>query len=134
MRCALDAQPRGQQAQPPQSHCSRSADLEKDRGRMRELEGFDQRGDCGWLQYRLGSPEALIKVFVSRSNCFRLVDRGSGFAAAQRERALAAGGDLRSRDEMALSAAQAIISLSRGEWPAEKVVNPGVRERFRWAP
>ena len=44
----------------------------------------------------------------------------------------AAGGDLRSRDEMALSAAQAIISLSRGEWPAEKVVNPGVREKFRW--
>jgi curli biogenesis system outer membrane secretion channel CsgG len=48
-----------------------------------------------WTQYRLGSPEALIKVFVSRSNCFRLVDRGSGFEAAQRERALAAGGDLR---------------------------------------
>jgi phosphoglycerate dehydrogenase-like enzyme len=46
----------------------------------------------------------------------------------------AAGGDLRSRDEMALSAAEAIISLSRGEWPAEKVVNPGVREKFRWAP
>ncbi len=48
-----------------------------------------------WIQYRLGSPEALIKVFVQRSNCFRLVDRGAGFAAAQRERALAAGGDLR---------------------------------------
>jgi D-3-phosphoglycerate dehydrogenase/(S)-sulfolactate dehydrogenase len=33
---------------------------------------------------------------------------------------------------MALSAARAIVSLSRGEWPAEKVVNPEVRERFRW--
>jgi phosphoglycerate dehydrogenase-like enzyme len=44
----------------------------------------------------------------------------------------AAGVDLKSRDDMALSAAQAIISLSRGEWPAEKVVNPEVRERFRW--
>jgi phosphoglycerate dehydrogenase-like enzyme len=44
----------------------------------------------------------------------------------------AAGVDLRSRDDMALSAAEAIISLSRGEWPAEKVVNPAVRERFRW--
>ena len=44
----------------------------------------------------------------------------------------AAGVDLRSRDDMALSAAGAIVSLSRGEWPAEKVVNPEVRTRFRW--
>ncbi|HEX5269258.1 MAG TPA: phosphoglycerate dehydrogenase [Gemmataceae bacterium] len=44
----------------------------------------------------------------------------------------AAGVDTRSRDDMALSAAQAIVSLSRGEWPAEKVVNPEVKERFRW--
>jgi D-3-phosphoglycerate dehydrogenase / 2-oxoglutarate reductase len=44
----------------------------------------------------------------------------------------AAGVDLQSRDDMALSAAQAIVSLSRGEWPSEKVVNPEVRARFRW--
>lgn len=44
----------------------------------------------------------------------------------------AAGVDLQSRDDMALSAAQAIISLSRGDWPAEKVVNPDVRGKFRW--
>lgn len=45
----------------------------------------------------------------------------------------AAGVDLQSRDDMALSAAQAIVSLSRGEWPTEKVVNPAVKERFRWS-
>ena len=44
----------------------------------------------------------------------------------------AAGVDLQSRDDMARSAADAIISLSRGEWPSEKVVNPQVREAFRW--
>jgi phosphoglycerate dehydrogenase-like enzyme len=44
----------------------------------------------------------------------------------------AAGVDLRSRDDMAQSAAQAIVDLSRGAWPAEKVVNPQVRQRFRW--
>ncbi len=44
----------------------------------------------------------------------------------------AAGVDVQSRDDMALSAAQAIVSLSRGEWPAEKVVNPQVRGNFRW--
>ncbi len=43
-----------------------------------------------------------------------------------------AGTDRKSRDDMALSAAQAIVSLSRGEWPAEKIVNPGVRSAFRW--
>jgi phosphoglycerate dehydrogenase-like enzyme len=44
----------------------------------------------------------------------------------------AAGVDLKSRDDMANSAAQAIISLSRGEWPAEKVVNAEVRKNFKW--
>ncbi|MBM3997477.1 MAG: hydroxyacid dehydrogenase [Planctomycetes bacterium] len=44
----------------------------------------------------------------------------------------AAGVDLQSRDDMALSAAEAIVSLSRGEWPAEKVVNPAVKATFRW--
>ena len=43
----------------------------------------------------------------------------------------AAGVDTQSRDDMALSAAEAIVSLLRGDWPAEKVVNPDVRVRFR---
>jgi len=44
----------------------------------------------------------------------------------------AAGVDLQSRDDMATAAAQAIIALSRGEWPAEQVVNPQVRAKFKW--
>ena len=44
----------------------------------------------------------------------------------------AAGVDLQSRDDMALSAAEAIASFSKGEWPAEKVVNPEVKAKFRW--
>ncbi len=47
-----------------------------------------------WSELRLGSPEALIKVFVQQSGCFSLVDRGAGLAAAQRERALSSGGNL----------------------------------------
>ena len=43
-----------------------------------------------------------------------------------------AGVDLKSRDDMALSAANAIVALHRGEWPAEQIVNPQVQERFRW--
>ena len=48
-----------------------------------------------WQQYNLESPEALIKVYVSKSKCFTLVDRGKGLAAAEGERALASSGDLR---------------------------------------
>jgi len=48
-----------------------------------------------WREYELESPEALIKIFVSESKCFTLVDRGKGLAAAQSERALASDGELR---------------------------------------
>src|SRR5256884_5821716 len=48
-----------------------------------------------WLAYNLESPEALIKVFVSQSKCFTLLDRGKGLAAAQQERALAGAGEVR---------------------------------------
>lgn len=48
-----------------------------------------------WYDLQLESPEALIKVFVSQSNCFTLLDRGKGLAAAQQERALASGGEMR---------------------------------------
>jgi phosphoglycerate dehydrogenase-like enzyme len=44
----------------------------------------------------------------------------------------AAGVDLQSRDDMAMSAAQSIVALSRGGWPAAAVVNPEVRARFKW--
>jgi curli biogenesis system outer membrane secretion channel CsgG len=47
-----------------------------------------------WEGLGLESPEALLKVFVMKSGCFTLVDRGAGFAMAQQERALASGGAL----------------------------------------
>ncbi|HEX4270643.1 MAG TPA: CsgG/HfaB family protein [Rhizomicrobium sp.] len=47
-----------------------------------------------WTGLGLESPEALLKVFVMKSQCFTLVDRGAGFAMAQQERALASGGTL----------------------------------------
>lgn len=47
-----------------------------------------------WEGLGLESPEALLKVFVMKSGCFTLVDRGKGFEMAQQERALASGGAL----------------------------------------
>ena len=49
-----------------------------------------------WTGRQLPAPSRLIKVFVSKSGCFTLVDRNSGMDAAMKERALASGGELRS--------------------------------------
>lgn len=43
-----------------------------------------------------------------------------------------AGMDVKSRDDMALSAAEAVVDLSQGRWPAEKMVNPDVKDNFQW--
>jgi curli biogenesis system outer membrane secretion channel CsgG len=51
--------------------------------------------DNWWTVMNLDSPAALIKVYVSQSHCFTLVDRGKGLAAAQAERALASSGEER---------------------------------------
>jgi curli biogenesis system outer membrane secretion channel CsgG len=48
----------------------------------------------GWTAYNLGAPSVLLKAFVSKSGCFKLVDRGAGMTALQKEQALAAGGNL----------------------------------------
>jgi phosphoglycerate dehydrogenase-like enzyme len=43
-----------------------------------------------------------------------------------------AGVDALSGEEMAKLAAQTIVQLSRGEWPAALVVNPAVKETYKW--
>lgn len=47
-----------------------------------------------WAPLQLGSPEAIIKLFVMKSGCFGLVDRGKGLASRNIERALADSGEL----------------------------------------
>lgn len=53
-----------------------------------------------WSSYQLESPAALIKLFVNKSRCFTLVDRGKGLAAMQAERDLASDGELRNRSNL----------------------------------
>ena len=53
-----------------------------------------------WQAYNLGSPETVIKVFVNKSGCFTLVDRGKGMDAAKAERELASSGELRGRSNI----------------------------------
>ena len=54
-----------------------------------------QSGNQWWTSMNLESPAALIKVYVSQSGCFTLVDRGKGLAAARAERDLAGEGEMR---------------------------------------
>lgn len=53
-----------------------------------------------WQQLGLGSPEAIIKVFVMKSGCFGLVDRGKGLASRNIERALADSGELQANSNI----------------------------------
>lgn len=49
-----------------------------------------------WREFSdIGSPEALIRLYVRQSGCFTLVNRGRGFEAALQERDLASAGELR---------------------------------------
>jgi curli biogenesis system outer membrane secretion channel CsgG len=49
-----------------------------------------------WGDLGLGSPEALIRIYVQKSKCFKLVNRSErGMAAMSRERELMGSGELR---------------------------------------
>lgn len=47
-----------------------------------------------WRELNLGSPEAIIKIFVQRSGCFTIVNRGRTMASRNLERAMADSGEL----------------------------------------
>ena len=53
-----------------------------------------------WTGQQLPAPSRLIKVYVNKSRCFTLVDRGAGLDAAMRERDLGASGELRNRSNV----------------------------------
>jgi hypothetical protein len=59
-----------------------------------------QGGINWWTKEKLPAPSTLIKVFVQQSRCFTLVDRGTGFQAGQKERDLAASGELRKQSHV----------------------------------
>nr|WP_294846765.1 CsgG/HfaB family protein [uncultured Sphingomonas sp.] len=47
-----------------------------------------------WREFNLGSPEAILRVFVQKSGCFKLVNRGRSMQSRAMERALADQGEL----------------------------------------
>lgn len=47
-----------------------------------------------WREFNLGSPEAILRVFVAQSGCFTLVNRGRSMQSRAMERALADQGEL----------------------------------------
>ncbi|VWX53607.1 CsgG/HfaB family protein [Novosphingobium sp. 9U] len=47
-----------------------------------------------WRELSLGSPEAILRVFVQKSGCFTMVNRGRSMQSRSMERALADDGEL----------------------------------------
>lgn len=60
-----------------------------------------------WTAYNLSSPEALLKLMASRSNCLRVVDRGRGLQNRDREKGLANSGDLQRGSNVGLGTVRA---------------------------
>ncbi len=75
------AQARGQQDIP---HCTRNL------GTVAIVEPDNQ----WWRQLNLGSPEAILKVFIQQSGCFTMVNRGRAMQNRNMERAMADNGEL----------------------------------------
>ena len=78
-----------------QERAQKSAEIPACSRPLGTLAVLEPEGRNWWTGQQLASPAALIKVFVSKSRCFTLVDRGRGMSAMQAERELAASGDLR---------------------------------------
>ena len=78
---AKQAQTKGELAIP---HCTRRI------GTLAIVEPDNQ----WWREYNLGSPEAILKVFVAQSGCFGLVNRGRSMQSRAMERAMADSGEL----------------------------------------
>ena len=53
-----------------------------------------------WRELNLGSPEAILKVFVQQSGCFTLVNRGRALQSRAMERAMADNGELQRGSNM----------------------------------
>jgi curli biogenesis system outer membrane secretion channel CsgG len=47
-----------------------------------------------WREFSLGSPESILRIFVQKSGCFTLVNRGRSLQSSAMERALADQGEL----------------------------------------
>ncbi|MBU6266925.1 MAG: penicillin-binding protein activator LpoB [Sphingomonadales bacterium] len=77
------AQARGTQQIP---HCTRNL------GTIAIVEPDSQ----WWREYNLGSPEAILKIFVQQSGCFSMVNRGRSMQSRAMERAMADNGELQS--------------------------------------
>jgi curli biogenesis system outer membrane secretion channel CsgG len=60
-----------------------------------------------WREFNLGSPEAILKVFVQRSGCFKLVNRGRSMQSRAMERALADQGELQQGSNLGLGQVKA---------------------------
>lgn len=67
-------------------------------------------------RYGLGSPTAVLRMLIQQSNCFQVVERGSGMNTMMQERALAQSGELQSGS-----------NIGKGQMAAaDFLVNPNV--------
>lgn len=90
------------------AHADDELQVEKCSKKLGVLAVAEPQQGWGYLnQYGLGSPAALLRGMVQQSGCFDVVERGIAMQNLQQERALAAGGDLRSESNVGKGQMQA---------------------------
>jgi len=85
-----------------------AAQVEKCQKKFGVIRVAEPQQGWGWLgQYGLGSPSALLRMMIQGSNCFDVVERGTGMQDLQQERALAQSGELRQESNVGKGQMQA---------------------------
>ena len=68
--------------------------------------------------YNLGSPASVLRILIQESNCFLVVERGSGLTQMKQERELAQSGNLRSASNVGGGLFTVLTNIEYGFKPA----------------
>jgi curli biogenesis system outer membrane secretion channel CsgG len=90
---ALPAQAQTRPSGAQRTHQAQVAEIPRCSRNLGTVTIADGQADV-FRELQLSPPQSLLRVVIQRSGCLTLVDRGAGMSVAQRERELAAGGDL----------------------------------------
>jgi Curli production assembly/transport component CsgG len=82
----------------PQGSTNASPQLEKCDGPKGTIAVVEAQSQviAALSRYNLGSPTSLVRMIIQQSNCFQVVERGVAMQNMMQERALAAGGQMQS--------------------------------------
>jgi hypothetical protein len=86
-----------------------------------------------WRELNLGSPEAILKVFVQQSGCFSIVNRGRAMQSRAMERAMADSGECSAARTWARARSRPPIIISSRTSSRPTAIRAAAASAARWA-